>query len=159
MTLLFALFACSSPVVAIEDAPTAPMLSQRTVTLTGGTVRADLSTSWSRTCTPTGRMPSKGVSRCKDLFFAVAPVVGASWTAGDPINAWVTCPGHMDTMAECEKIFGAQPEELTGRVLSLVRSNGDSGWLKAMAEAKNKHGLISAEKAPIVLVPDSPATP
>ncbi|NCG19342.1 MAG: hypothetical protein GWP91_10075 [Rhodobacterales bacterium] len=158
MTLLLALFACSSPVVAIEDAPNTPMLRQRTVTLTGGVVRADLSTSWSRTCTPDGRMPSKGVSKCQDLFFAVAPVVGPNWSTADPVNAWLSCPDRVDSVVECDKIFKAQTGDLTGRVLSLFESDGDSGWVKAIAAGRDGLALVSVEKAPIMLAPEGSAT-
>ena len=153
MTLLLALLlACGDTVLPVEDAATAPMLRKRTVTLTGGTVRADLGGTWSRSCTPLGRMPGKGTTPCQELFFGVAPLVGTSWKPGDAIPAWVTCGSDVKNEADCTAHLSSQKGDLTGLVVTLFEADSESGWMKAIASSKARHGLVSANKAPVMFV-------
>ena len=153
MSLFLFLLACGIPSVPVEEAATTPMLRQRTIQLTGGEVRADLSASWSRSCSPTGRMPGRGQTPCQPLFVGLAPVVPSGWRPKQPVTAWVTCSSAIKQADECEALLAAQTGTIEGRVLSLYDSSTPtSGWEKAIANASTRHGLSSVEKAPVILI-------
>ena len=125
------------------------------ITVADGRVLIDKAGVYDRSCPGTGPAPGKGVSGCVEQHFYVFPLVPATWSAPEPIPAWLTCRGDVPDLASCAAQVSAYGGALGGKVAVRVgdgsRPGGSvSGWERAVADSVGRHGLVSSSRGPVL---------
>lgn len=163
-SLLAALTACGLPdlkpveLARVTDAPAAT--GARALTLTATSVPARLGTGrYDRPRHPRGG--SADPPPQAELW--VVPLVDPGQTLGDTVSAWVAPPEAVDAGAGAEAWLAELARGLDGQRLTLKiavrqgdRNFSESAWGRAVADAEARHGLRSAERAPVLFFPAAP---
>lgn len=130
----------------------APASKANSLTITDGHMNFDYMGKLEREARPaSGGRGSSGTPKWR---FYVVPIVPEGWTPDQPIQAWATCHGDVDTADQCRAQLEAHTGALEGTVACHHNHSGTgkSGWEEAIRALEAERGVVSVDAAAVVRV-------